>query len=64
MTTIGSRIKALRIKAKMTQDDLAKAVGATQQQASWWELGKYEPGAYAIIRIAAALGVEPGELLK
>jgi len=61
---VGASIRLHRIASGQTQTELAETIGATQQQVSWWESGRNEPGAYAIIKIAAALGIDPGDLLK
>lgn len=64
LPNVGQNIRIYRNQACITQAELAEAIGATQQQVSWWESGRNEPGAYAIIKIAAALGIDPGDLLK
>ncbi|MBQ2769313.1 MAG: helix-turn-helix transcriptional regulator [Clostridia bacterium] len=47
------RLKELRTERKITQTDLAKSIGYTQKAVSKWELGKTEPTASALIKIAA-----------
>ena len=47
-----NRIKELRLKAGLTQMELAEKVGLTQQAISWLELGKREPSFRAVQVIA------------
>lgn len=49
-------IRALRQAAGMTQQDLAKAVGATRQTVIAIEAGKYAPSLELGFRIARAFG--------
>jgi transcriptional regulator with XRE-family HTH domain len=54
---LGARIRALREKAKLSQQALAKAAGVSQNGLSKWERGEREPGFATMLRIAKALGV-------
>ncbi len=54
---LGQRILNLRIKKKMSQEDLAEKVGTTRTTLSKWECGNSEPGASQLISIAKVFGV-------
>ncbi|AGH48741.1 prophage repressor [Sphingomonas sp. MM-1] len=56
------QLKKLRNLRKMTQSALAEAVGVEQPTIQRWESGARTPDMADILRLAAALGVEPGEL--
>lgn len=49
---IGERIKELRIKNNMTQQDLAQIVGLTSTGVSYWESGKAKPDSTMINKLA------------
>jgi transcriptional regulator with XRE-family HTH domain len=52
-----------RERQRMSQADLAIALGRTPTSISYWETGTRSPGLEDIVRLAEVLGVEPGELL-
>lgn len=56
------QLKKLRNLRKMTQSALAEAVGVEQPTIQRWERGNRTPDMADILRLAEALGVEPGEL--
>ena len=64
MITVGQRIRAIRLSANMTQEELASYVGTTKQN-----IWKYESGVVTnipmerIVAIANALHVPASELL-
>ena len=60
---IGRRIAALRADATMTQEALAERIGTTAQVVSKMERGAIAPSVERLAEIAAALAVEPRELL-
>lgn len=60
---LGDRIREARINAGMTQDDLAKKIGAAKNTVTCYEKGTREPDALKIIAIAKALGVTGDYLL-
>jgi transcriptional regulator with XRE-family HTH domain len=63
-STIGERIKRLRIGALMTQDDLAAAAGVSTDLICKLEQGRRHTASIGSLhRIAAALDVDLGELL-
>ena len=46
------RLKELRKEMGLTQTQLAKSLGATQRQISFWENGQIEPSIFWLIKIA------------
>lgn len=58
----GEKIKALRLRAGLTQEALAAALGMSQQAVASWESGERSPRASDIPRLADALGCAIGEL--
>jgi transcriptional regulator with XRE-family HTH domain len=71
---VGARIRLLRKRRKMSQEQLGKAIGVTFQQIQKYENGKNRVGASRLHRVAIALDVpitelfdgsgEPGSKLK
>ena len=59
---INDRIKQARLNMKMSQDDLADAIGASRVTISKYENGHFLPSVTALQRIAAALGTTPAAL--
>lgn len=60
--TNASHIAAARIRAGMTQAQLAEAIGSTQKEVSLWETGSRCPRATTLLKIARALNC-PAEAL-
>lgn len=50
------KFKELRKSKNMTQCELAKAIGLTQQAVANWESGQSKPTTDAIIKIASVFG--------
>jgi HTH-type transcriptional regulator, competence development regulator len=63
MTTIGARIRALRVDAGLSQRQLAAKVGVGFPHLSKIEAGKETPSADLVQRIADALEADADELL-
>lgn len=63
MPDLPSPIRAARIAAGMTQQQLADALGVAQQSVTRWETGEREPRVSTLKRIAAALGCDITALL-
>lgn len=57
------KLREVRERKLLTQDELAARSGITQTSISAIEVGKHEPRISTVRRLAAALGVEPEELL-
>ena len=55
MTIINTRIKELRARYNMTQDELADKVGVTRQTMLYLEKGKYNPSLVLAYKVAKAL---------
>ena len=56
-------LKSARMKAGMTQEQIASAVGVAVTTYSNWELGKREPNVLKIKALAKVLGVTGDYLL-
>ena len=63
MYKFDSIIKKLRTDSKMTQKELALAIGVSQQTVSLWECGSAVPDATAIIAICKYFNVSSDYLL-
>jgi transcriptional regulator with XRE-family HTH domain len=61
---VAARIKALRTKRKLTQQELADTCGLSVSYISMLERGDRSPPLDTLEALAAALGVKPLELLK
>ena len=59
---LGRRIRALRTERRMTQEDLAAALGVSPQAVSKWENGVTAPDISLLPRISVAFGVTIDEL--
>ena len=59
----GSRIRELRKKRNISQDQLAEMSSLNRVTIAKYESGKIEPGAQALSRIADALEVSADEIL-
>ena len=62
--TLGERIRKLRKKARLTQEQLAEAVDVHLNTVSRWENGELIPKTLKLKAIAAALGVTEADLLN
>lgn len=61
---IGERIVAARMKAGLTQADIAQKLNVTAQTISAWERGVKTPKLDTIIRICNAIGCDTSEILN
>lgn len=48
----GARVRDLRDRKRLSQDDVAKAVGVTRQQVTRWEGGHSDPAGDYIMKLA------------
>ena len=55
MTIINTRIKELRARYNLTQDELADKVGVTRQTMLYLEKGKYNPSLVLAYKVAKVL---------
>ena len=63
MAKVADRIKELRIEQNLTQLELSKATGVSQNAIAQWENGKRTPNINAIIVLAKYFGVTTDYLL-
>jgi transcriptional regulator with XRE-family HTH domain len=61
---VGHNIRLHRLARRMSQNDLAHAIGVSFQQVQKYEKGSNRVGAGRLVRVAAALGVPVMTLLK
>ncbi len=61
-STLGSRIRAIRVKWRWSQGDLAKAIGSDQRTLSSWERDKYPVPGPVLELLAALFKVRPEAL--
>lgn len=63
--TIGARIRGIRTgRLRITQNDLMDISGIDASNIRKYELGKAMPNLGSLIRLAFALGVDPGDLIR
>lgn len=60
---IGDNIRAARKALKMSQDDLAEAIGANRVTISHYEKGTYYPSISALNKLASVLNTTPNALI-
>ena len=58
------KLKALRLKHKLTQEELDKKLCLSRTSISHYELGNFEPDIKTIIEISNLFNVTADELLK
>jgi transcriptional regulator with XRE-family HTH domain len=61
---VARRIRELRLKRGMTQSELGERIGSAKPHISELENGKTSPGVGLLAKLAAALQVEPSDLLR
>jgi transcriptional regulator with XRE-family HTH domain len=59
----GRHLASLRQEAGLTQAELAKAIGASQQNVAFWEFSDKPPRSEVLPKLAVALGVAVETLL-
>jgi DNA-binding XRE family transcriptional regulator len=60
---IGRSVKQQRVRAFMTQEQLAKAAGISPRQLVRIERNQVEPRFSTILKLGKTLGVDPSELV-
>lgn len=60
---IGKHIQDIRVKRKMTQEELAARIGISKSSISEWEACKRVPRMETLRKIAEALGVDVWEII-
>lgn len=62
---LGVKLRALRVKASLTQLEIADALGyTTPQLVSNWERGVCPPPLASLVRLSSLLDVRPSELVN
>jgi transcriptional regulator with XRE-family HTH domain len=61
-SVVGSRLRELRVRAGLSQSELATVLGRQQGTVSSWEAGRRAPGLDDLVAIADALAIPVGEL--
>lgn len=59
-----ANLRAAREEHGFNQGEMAKALGVSQPAYNQVEKGKHDPKLSTIVRAAAVLGVEPGDLIN
>ena len=60
---VGERLKTLRIRRALTQEELAERAGLSKNAVNRLEVDKAEPRMSTLRKLAQALGVDPSELV-
>lgn len=60
---MGEKLKAARLRAGLTQSQLAAATGCAQKDISRWESGVVEPGVLTARKLAAALNCKLDDIV-
>jgi transcriptional regulator with XRE-family HTH domain len=61
--TFGTVLRAYRLEKGMTQEQLSEQLGIVRSYVCTLESGKRQPSLTMLFRLAAALGIKPGELV-
>ena len=64
MGKLGSNLRAARKKLGLTQEQVAERSGVHVTEISRMEAGKRDPQVSTLLKLAKAVEVPPGELLK
>lgn len=64
LEVLGDRIYQARVKARLTQQDVAEYVGITQGSVSFIEQGRRNCSVATLLAIADACDVDPAELVR
>lgn len=63
MSSLGGRVRALRMEKRLTQGQLGKAVGVSDVTVGYWERDQNTPGGLKLSKLASVLGVSETYLL-
>ncbi|NTU84957.1 MAG: helix-turn-helix transcriptional regulator [Chloroflexales bacterium] len=61
---VGERLRAARLRAVLTQGELASALGVDRSTVAKWESGERAMTVAALTRVAHVLGVTPTSILE
>ena len=64
LARFGARLQQVRLGAKLSRADIARAVGVTRQAVTMWERGRRTPEPMAVVTMEGYLGQRPGSLLR
>lgn len=64
METVGDRLKELRTITKMTQQEVADAIGKSKGNISGYEKGSFEPSASTIVKLSECFNISTDYILK
>lgn len=64
MTTVGGRLRAARIRAGKSQDQVAHRLRCDQSEVSRWENGDKDIPAGQVVALCDYLGLTPNQLLS
>ncbi len=59
---LGAQLRRLRLDRQLTQETLAELAGLNYKYIGRIELGKADPGADVLVRLARALGISVGDI--
>ena len=63
-TDLGARLRTLRTRAGLTQQDVAAVLGTGANRISDWETGRYEPTLPVLKRFAEMYGMTVSGILQ
>lgn len=61
---LAKRVRDMRLSKKLSQEELAHRAGYYRTYVGHIETATYSPSAHTIWRLAKAMDVDPGDLLK
>jgi len=64
VTQFGKKLREVRLKKKLSQGDVSRILGVHRSYISGLERGRRNPSLLTVQRVAKALGVNVGELVK
>lgn len=64
LTLIGARLRSARVRAGLSQCELAAKTGVSQQLISAYEIGRGNPRTLVIVALADVLDVDPETLCR
>ena len=60
----GKKLREIRLKKKLSQGDIARILGVHRSYISGLERGRRNPSLLTVQKVAKALGVNVGDLIK
>lgn len=64
MSNFGTRLKELRIKANLSQQELSKLMGVSKSSINMYERGEREPGLDLVVAFATFFNVSTDYLIR